>query len=738
MKRIRLSIISKFGRSRNMKSLFIASIVSFLFTALLPGANGALQGVVHDPQHRPVPGAQVLIRGRDSTGTRTLQANANGEFRLDDLAEGAYQTTVSAPGLQSLEQEATVTAGKTPVLHFRLELAEVHHAIEVSGAASKLNTQTSTVQTIVSRQEIARTAGADQTNSLAMITDFTPGAYMVHDMLHMRGGHQVNWFFDGIPVQINTNIAANVGYAGHRTISMIDYTAVKRRWVPHLLLRSGLRAGLELPAVAGDLAGKLPHPIRTTLCSVRWQASGIWQMLTRSQEKDVDSARSERELDRTSGEISGVRPSSTKDLAPNLALPWVIRLRYGMVVGEATIVLAMAYAFHLKLPLPWTLAPLVMVLGSNILLARMPPSFDQFPQQSLSAVFCLDTLCLTVMLGLTGGPMNPFSLLYLVQITLSAVVLRKAWTWALGVLSTACFGLLFFFHAPVAAFQTHLVQHGQSPHLVGMWIAFVVAAALISFFTGKIADALRTREQEVLVLQDQVAKNERLASLVTLAAGAAHELGTPLGTIAVVARELERYAANPISNETVLEDARLIRSEVERCRRILERMSVQSAEPMGETPIIVRVRDIFIQVIEQFSELQRGSLKIELADAALAAVLPKQAMAQSLAALIQNALDANFDQRPIVITAPGTDSELRIAVRDHGHGMPANVLRRIAEPFFTTKEPGKGMGLGTFLVRTFAESLGGRVLFDSVPGEGTTVTLDLPLHSGRRNIHAAV
>ena len=170
---------------------------------------GSVRGVVHDPQHRPVPGAQVLIRGRDPAGTRTLQANANGEFQLDDLPEGTYQITVSAPGLQSLEQQATVTAGKAPVLHFQLELAEVHQAIEVSSAASKLNTQTSTVQTMVSPQEIVQTAGADQTNSLAMITDFTPGAYMVHDMLHMRGGHQVNWFFDGIPV-VNTNIAANV------------------------------------------------------------------------------------------------------------------------------------------------------------------------------------------------------------------------------------------------------------------------------------------------------------------------------------------------------------------------------------------------------------------------------------------------------------------------------------------------------------------------------------------------
>jgi two-component system sensor histidine kinase RegB len=426
----------------------------------------------------------------------------------------------------------------------------------------------------------------------------------------------------------------------------------------------------------------------------------------------------------------------TSDLAPNVALPWVVRLRYGMVAAEAVIILGMWHDYGL--PLLWTLAPLAVILASNIVLGRMRIFPARFPQATLGAVFCLDTLCLTAVLGLTGGPMNPFSLLYLVQITLSAVVLQKVWTWALGCLSTVCFGLLFFLHSPSAAFQIHHAEQGLSPHLAGMWCAFVIAAGLITFFTGKIADALRTREQEVLILQDQVARNERLASLVTLAAGAAHELGTPLGTIAIAARELERYATGLTRDNAVLEDARIIRSEVERCRRILERMSVQSAEPMGETPQRARICDLLAQVLAAFPESQRACLKIELCDETLSAVLPARAVAQSLAALIQNALDANFDRHPILIYAAATDLVLRIAVRDQGHGMPANVLRRIAEPFFTTKEPGKGMGLGTFLVRTFAETMGGRALFDSIPGEGTTATLELPLRPSRQNAHAAI
>jgi outer membrane receptor protein involved in Fe transport len=180
-----------------------------LIAPALAAATGTLRGIVHDPQHRPLAGAQVVIHSPNSTFNKTVTSGADGEFQVNDLAEGAYSISVSAPGFQPREQQVNVTAAKSPVLHVQLEIAAVNTSVEVSGAGSKLDTQASTVQTMVSPREIAQTAGADQTNSLAMITDFTPGAYMVHDMLHMRGGHQVNWFFDGIPV-INTNIAANV------------------------------------------------------------------------------------------------------------------------------------------------------------------------------------------------------------------------------------------------------------------------------------------------------------------------------------------------------------------------------------------------------------------------------------------------------------------------------------------------------------------------------------------------
>lgn len=427
----------------------------------------------------------------------------------------------------------------------------------------------------------------------------------------------------------------------------------------------------------------------------------------------------------------------TRDFAPNLALPWVVRLRYGIVCGEAAIIFGMMMSFRPSAPLFWTFAALSVMLFSNLLLARSPSVSIRFPEQTLGAVFVLDTLCLTAILALTGGPENPFTLLYLVQITLSAIVLRKAWTWALGVLATMCFGLLFVIGNAVPEFAPHHQAPGVSPHLVGMWIAFIVAAALITFFTGKVSDDLRRREQEVLSLQEQIARHERLASLATLAAGAAHELGTPLATIAVVSRELERYALHLTGGEEMRDDAKLIRAEVERCRLILQRMSAEGAEPVGEVPQTILVTELFDQTLHQFSEAERASVTVSLSKDDLAVVLPVQATSQSLAALIKNALDANTEHRQIVARATRHGSRIVFSIADSGPGMSDTVLRRIAEPFFTTKEPGRGMGLGTFLVRTFAERLGGNLSFESAPGHGTTVTLNLPLNACENDVYAA-
>jgi two-component system sensor histidine kinase RegB len=423
--------------------------------------------------------------------------------------------------------------------------------------------------------------------------------------------------------------------------------------------------------------------------------------------------------------LTGRRELSTADLrpagelAPSLALPWIVRLRYGVLAGQAFLILLAHFVFDVRLPLAWLALPLAVTGASNPLLYRLAERLGARP--ALGYSLALDTLCLTALLALTGGPANPFSLLYLVQITLSAVVLSKAWTWGLGILSVACFAFLFWAHAPLEAFEGHHTMQGFSTHLVGMWVAFAAAALLITIFIGRVSEVLREKEQEVLLLQDQLARHERLASIVTLAAGAAHELGTPLATIAIASREMEAS-----EDAGIAEDARLIRSEVERCSRILQRMSARGAEPVGEAHAAIELAEFLGKVRGSFPAGTQQRLQLAPAAGGGTVRLPVEAARQALAALVDNAIDASAAERPVRIAAERTAAAVRFTVADSGCGMSPATLKRLSEPFFTTKPPGAGMGLGTFLARVFAERLGGTLAFESEPGKGTTAILELP------------
>ncbi len=171
---------------------------------------GTVRGIVHDPQHRPMDGAQITLRARASAWTRQAQTNADGEFLLDAVPAGEYTLRIEHPGFRTVEQMISVTSGSAPILHFSMQLGVVQAKVEVAATLGAINPESATTESTVNREDIESAPGASRTNSLAMITDFVPGAYLVHNQLHIRGGHQASWLVDGVPVP-NTNIAGNVG-----------------------------------------------------------------------------------------------------------------------------------------------------------------------------------------------------------------------------------------------------------------------------------------------------------------------------------------------------------------------------------------------------------------------------------------------------------------------------------------------------------------------------------------------
>ena len=205
--------------------LFSALAAILFSSAALATIFGRIQGIVHDPQHRPIAGAEVKVQAVTSAWSQTTQSNDNGEFSFAAVPVGDYRITVTDAKFQTSEQTFTVGSSSSPILHFQLALAALNQTTVVVGQAEAANMDSVTPTSLVDREDISQTPGADRTNSLAMITDFTPGAYVTHDMLHMRGGHQVDWLIDGVPIP-NTNIAANI--APVIDPKDIDYLEVQR------------------------------------------------------------------------------------------------------------------------------------------------------------------------------------------------------------------------------------------------------------------------------------------------------------------------------------------------------------------------------------------------------------------------------------------------------------------------------------------------------------------------------
>ncbi|MBZ5665915.1 MAG: TonB-dependent receptor [Acidobacteriia bacterium] len=178
--------------------------------AALASVYGAIRGVVHDPQHRPIQDAMVMLKAKSSDWAKSVTTDTTGQFQFNGVPLGDYSVSVASQGFAQTSQDVTVLSGTVPVVHFQLQVSLANEQVTVSGAPAVAATDSATPTTLVGRLDIERTPGADRTNSMAMITDNVPGAYVTHDQLHIRGGHQTTWLVDGVPVP-NTNIASNIG-----------------------------------------------------------------------------------------------------------------------------------------------------------------------------------------------------------------------------------------------------------------------------------------------------------------------------------------------------------------------------------------------------------------------------------------------------------------------------------------------------------------------------------------------
>lgn len=400
----------------------------------------------------------------------------------------------------------------------------------------------------------------------------------------------------------------------------------------------------------------------------------------------------------------------------------LLLLRLLVVLGPGVMLLWLYFGLTPPQPIPpWSIALFLGLMALAFIVLRLRARlFKPVAAWELFAHLQIDVLALTVLLYFSGGASNPFVSLLLLPLIITAALLPAGWVWAMAGVTVAAYTVLMFHYLPLPGM---LSGHGPGfeAHLWGMWLVFVISALLIAGFVARLAAALRTRDREVAQLREKALRDEQILTLGMFAAGAAHELGTPLSTIAILAKELEREHDE---HSLLCADLRTLRQQVEACKAILGdllRGADLTADREATQPL-----DALLERTRNRWQLLRPwvPLRVHCAGPAPApAVTAPQTLGQTLISLLDNAADAcpegvdlagHWDARRVIIE-----------IRDRGPGLPAEMVKcPPGEAFFSTKDGGTGIGL--LLANATLERLGGQVSLSRDPRGGTCTRIDLP------------
>lgn len=458
-----------------------------------------------------------------------------------------------------------------------------------------------------------------------------------------------------------------------------------------------------------------------------------------------------------------------------LGLGWLVQPRWG--AGVAFLVaLGLSQLGFLQ-----PMHPAPILLGATVTLVTnyvAPRLGQQLGIQRLAVGLLLfDTIALTTVLFFTGGASNPLTALYMIPIAMGAMMLARSSAWVLAAAAVVAFGALFF--APGHHVGAHSTVHGaaertsgagtgmgdmghrahpqhgdhtspadtraasagapdassagQVPevasfdlHLRGMWVAFTLTAVLVTYFVTRVAGALRTRDEQLAQTRARAERAERVASLASLAASTAHELGTPFASISLAASEMKHAISRGNAAAQLEPDVDIVRSQVKRCREILDTMLTEAGETVGEAPTTVAARQIVLDAVAMLPEADRTRVQSQVDENIPMLNTPRRLVAQSVHNLLRNALDASPLEAPVSLTAMRSGARVRFTITDTGVGMDSHALAEAMEPFVTSK-PDRGQGLGLFLTQAVADRLGGGLTLTSEPGKGTSVVFEILL-----------
>lgn len=401
----------------------------------------------------------------------------------------------------------------------------------------------------------------------------------------------------------------------------------------------------------------------------------------------------------------------------------LIQLRWFAVVGQVATILVVHYGFEIRLPLDHMLQVLACLALFNMVSLLRSRSHRRVTNGELFVALLVDVATLTAQLYLSGGATNPFVFLFLLQVTLGAVLL-KAWsTWTMVVITSICFAGLALFSRPLALPLDH--DRGLwSPYIQGMLVCFALNAALLVIFITRISRNLRARDARLADLRQRASEEEHIVRMGLLASGAAHELGTPLATLAVILgdwRRLPHFSSDP----ELLTEVAEMELQIQRCKSIVSGILLSAGEARGESSEETTVSTFLDDLVEEW-RTTRPVEDFEY-DNHFGRDLPMvsdSALKQMICNVLDNALEAS--PHWLRLEAAHDADALTITVTDAGPGFLPAILKEFGKPYQSSKGRAGG-GLGLFLVVNVARTVGGRVAAANRPEGGAIVKITLPL-----------
>ena len=402
----------------------------------------------------------------------------------------------------------------------------------------------------------------------------------------------------------------------------------------------------------------------------------------------------------------------------NLGL--LIQLRWFAVVGQVVTIVVASLALHIMLPLRPLAAIVVLLAVFNLLShARLRSGYEVGNMELLLALLT-DVAALTAELYLCGGATNPFASLFLLQVILGAVLLERWASWLVGALTAASFASLAMFADPL---ELPLGAPGlANPYVLGLLLCFVLNASLLIVFVKRIMGNLHKRDQRVAELRQRAAEEEHIVRVGLLASGAAHELGTPLSTLAVILGDW-LHLPHFTSDGELLEELVEMEAQVRRCKAIVSGILLSAGGARGESSRATTLREFFDGIVAHWRATRSGELEYAYRLGADLAIVSDSTLHQMVDNLLDNGLEASPEG--VTLEVDRDDADLVVRVVDRGPGFPAQMLEQLGKPYHSTKgRPGGGLGL--FLVVNVARTLGGTVAARNL-APGAEVTVRLPL-----------